>query len=137
MQISEIKMADIPDVDLSTLGITKYGNFSVEVVDPVSDYLELMEVRNKNMNVHLWMIIHLDFVSVMYGLFCRMYLILSSSKVSFLGLISGTFIHCQVTLPFFLSWSFMHMIMKMKKILYSFWLSNVMYIPPSINLWMN
>lgn len=43
LSISEIKMADIPDVDLSTLGITKYGNFSVEVVDPVSDYLELME----------------------------------------------------------------------------------------------
>ena len=64
MQISEIKMADIPDVDLSTLGVTKYGNFSVEVVDPVSDYLELMEVRNKNMNMHLWMIVHLDFVSV-------------------------------------------------------------------------
>ncbi|KAH8492490.1 hypothetical protein H0E87_021883 [Populus deltoides] len=43
LSISEIKMADIPDVDLSSLGITKYGNFSVEVVDPVSDYLELME----------------------------------------------------------------------------------------------
>lgn len=40
-------MADIPDVDLSRIGVTKYGNFSVEVVDPVSDYLELMEVRNK------------------------------------------------------------------------------------------
>lgn len=45
MQISEIKMVDIPDVDLSNLGVTKYGKFSVEVVDPVSDYLELMEVR--------------------------------------------------------------------------------------------
>ncbi|KAA8539855.1 hypothetical protein F0562_026547 [Nyssa sinensis] len=43
LSISEIKMADIPDVDLSNLGVTKYGNFSVEVVDPVSDYLELME----------------------------------------------------------------------------------------------
>ncbi|KAG5616811.1 hypothetical protein H5410_016635 [Solanum commersonii] len=43
MQISEIKIADIPDVDLSQLGVTKYGNFSVEVVDPVADYLELME----------------------------------------------------------------------------------------------
>ncbi|KAJ0100113.1 hypothetical protein Patl1_20025 [Pistacia atlantica] len=42
-EISEIKMADIPDVDLSSLGVTQYGNFSVEVVDPVSDYLELME----------------------------------------------------------------------------------------------
>ncbi|GAV61842.1 PGM_PMM_IV domain-containing protein/PGM_PMM_I domain-containing protein/PGM_PMM_II domain-containing protein/PGM_PMM_III domain-containing protein [Cephalotus follicularis] len=43
ISISEIKMADIPDVDLSRLGVTKYGNFSVEVVDPVSDYLNLME----------------------------------------------------------------------------------------------
>ncbi|KAF5959916.1 hypothetical protein HYC85_001125 [Camellia sinensis] len=41
--ISEIKMAEIPDVDLSCVGVTKYGNFIVEVVDPVSDYLELME----------------------------------------------------------------------------------------------
>ncbi|KAG9457044.1 hypothetical protein H6P81_001552 [Aristolochia fimbriata] len=43
LSISEIKMADIPDVDLSSLGETKFGNFSVEVIDPVSDYLELME----------------------------------------------------------------------------------------------
>lgn len=39
-------MADIPDVDLSSLGVTQFGNFSVEVVAPVSDYLELMEVGN-------------------------------------------------------------------------------------------
>lgn len=44
-QISEIKVAEIPDIDLSQVGVTKYGNFSVEVIDPVSDYLELMEVR--------------------------------------------------------------------------------------------
>ncbi|XVF54018.1 hypothetical protein PTKIN_Ptkin05aG0148000 [Pterospermum kingtungense] len=43
LSISEIKTAEIPDVDLSRLGVTKYGNFSVEVIDPVSDYLELME----------------------------------------------------------------------------------------------
>lgn len=43
LSISEIKMAEIPDIDLSHLGVTKYGNFSVEVIDPVSDYLELME----------------------------------------------------------------------------------------------
>lgn len=43
LSISEIKLADIPDVDLSSVGITKYGNFSVEIVDPVSDYLDLME----------------------------------------------------------------------------------------------
>lgn len=43
LSITEVKVADIPDVDLSRLGTTKYVNFSVEVVDPVSDYLELME----------------------------------------------------------------------------------------------
>ncbi|KAG1362455.1 phosphoglucomutase, chloroplastic [Cocos nucifera] len=42
IKISEIKIADIPDVDLSCLGVTNYGDFSVEVIDPVSDYLELM-----------------------------------------------------------------------------------------------
>ncbi|XP_039066437.1 phosphoglucomutase, chloroplastic-like isoform X2 [Hibiscus syriacus] len=43
LSISEIKMAEIPDIDLSRTGVTKYGNFTVEVIDPVSDYLELME----------------------------------------------------------------------------------------------
>ncbi|XP_050154921.1 phosphoglucomutase, chloroplastic-like [Malus sylvestris] len=43
LSIAEIKIADIADVDLSTLGVVKYGKFSVEVVDPVSDYLELLE----------------------------------------------------------------------------------------------
>ncbi|KAI3783904.1 hypothetical protein L1987_42994 [Smallanthus sonchifolius] len=43
LSISEIKLADIPDVNLSSVGVSKYGNFSVEIVDPVSDYLDLME----------------------------------------------------------------------------------------------
>ncbi|XP_073158932.1 phosphoglucomutase, chloroplastic [Henckelia pumila] len=43
LSISEIKTGDIPDVDLSVLGVTDCGPFSIEVVDPVSDYLELME----------------------------------------------------------------------------------------------
>lgn len=43
LSISEIKMADIPDIELSKLGETNYGAFSVEVVDPVADYLELFE----------------------------------------------------------------------------------------------
>lgn len=53
MQLSEIKMAEISDVDLSLLGVTKYGNFCVEVIDPVSDYLELMEVSEKTSNLFL------------------------------------------------------------------------------------
>ena len=47
LQISEIKIADIPDVDLTSLGVVSYGDFTVEVIDPVSDYLELMEVCNE------------------------------------------------------------------------------------------
>ncbi|KMS98992.1 hypothetical protein BVRB_3g066000 [Beta vulgaris subsp. vulgaris] len=43
LSISEIKMATIPDVDLSRVGVSKFGNFVVEVVDPVADYVELME----------------------------------------------------------------------------------------------
>uniref|UniRef100_A0A0D3HBW4 phosphoglucomutase (alpha-D-glucose-1,6-bisphosphate-dependent) n=1 Tax=Oryza barthii TaxID=65489 RepID=A0A0D3HBW4_9ORYZ len=43
LSISEIKTADIPDVDLSSLGVVSYGDFTVEVIDPVLDYLELME----------------------------------------------------------------------------------------------
>lgn len=44
-QISEIKIAEIPDIDLSNVGVTKFGSFSVEVIDPVSDYMELLEVK--------------------------------------------------------------------------------------------
>lgn len=47
LQISVIKTADIPDVDLSSLGVVSYGDFTVEVIDPVLDYLELMEVYNE------------------------------------------------------------------------------------------
>jgi phosphoglucomutase len=42
-QVSAIKMADIPDIDLSSLGVTTFGSFTVEVIDPVPDYLELLE----------------------------------------------------------------------------------------------
>ncbi|GAB2265299.1 hypothetical protein Dimus_000363 [Dionaea muscipula] len=43
LSISDIKMADIPDIDLSSLGVSSFDNFSVEVVDPVADYMELMK----------------------------------------------------------------------------------------------
>lgn len=43
LSISEIKMADVPDVNLSETGVAQYGNFTVEVIDPVFDYLELMK----------------------------------------------------------------------------------------------
>ena len=41
--VDTLKMADIPDVDLSQCGVTKFGDFEVEVIDPVADYLELAE----------------------------------------------------------------------------------------------
>ena len=37
--VDVLKMADIPDVDLSKCGVTKFGDFEVEVIDPVADYL--------------------------------------------------------------------------------------------------
>lgn len=43
LSIKEIKMANIPDVDLSSLGNVTHGNFTVEVIDPVADYLELLQ----------------------------------------------------------------------------------------------
>eukprot|EP00951_Prasinocladus_malaysianus_P031841 scaffold307482_cov37-Prasinocladus_malaysianus.AAC.1 len=36
-------MADIPDVDLSTVGVSKFGEFEVEVIDPVAEYLSLLK----------------------------------------------------------------------------------------------
>ena len=48
-------MAQIPDVDLTKLGTTKFGNFIVEVIDPVSDYLELLKVINQDIEIFfLW-----------------------------------------------------------------------------------
>eukprot|EP00252_Welwitschia_mirabilis_P019118 TRINITY_DN4342_c0_g1_i2.p1 TRINITY_DN4342_c0_g1~~TRINITY_DN4342_c0_g1_i2.p1 ORF type:complete len:647 (-),score=141.84 TRINITY_DN4342_c0_g1_i2:411-2351(-) len=43
LSISQIKYADIPDVDLDKLGTTDFGNFSVEVIDSFDDYLELVK----------------------------------------------------------------------------------------------
>jgi phosphoglucomutase len=41
--ITEYKTVDTPDIDLSRIGPTKVGDMSVEVIDPVADYAELME----------------------------------------------------------------------------------------------
>ncbi|CAG9464436.1 unnamed protein product [Pedinophyceae sp. YPF-701] len=40
--VSTLNMADIPDVDLETVGVQKFGSFEVEVVDPVEDYGALL-----------------------------------------------------------------------------------------------
>ncbi|MEM9089142.1 MAG: alpha-D-glucose phosphate-specific phosphoglucomutase [Cyanobacteria bacterium P01_F01_bin.53] len=41
--ISEYKITDTDDIDLDTLGSTTVGDMTVEVVDSVADYAELME----------------------------------------------------------------------------------------------
>lgn len=42
-EISSYKIFEAPDVDLSCLGIQKMGDMLIEVVDPVKDYVEMME----------------------------------------------------------------------------------------------
>ncbi len=41
--ISEYRILDADDIDLDTLGKSTLGDMAVEIVDPVADYLELME----------------------------------------------------------------------------------------------
>ncbi len=41
--ISEYKIIDTEDIDLDTLGTAQVSEMSVEIVDPVADYAELME----------------------------------------------------------------------------------------------
>jgi len=41
--IGEYRIADVPDVDIDTLGETRLGDTVIEVVDPVADYAELMQ----------------------------------------------------------------------------------------------
>ncbi len=41
--ITEYKITDAPDIDLTRIGETKLGDTIVQVIDPVSDYAELME----------------------------------------------------------------------------------------------
>ncbi|MER9019093.1 alpha-D-glucose phosphate-specific phosphoglucomutase [Mesorhizobium sp. M0898] len=41
--ISSFKIADIGQVDIDTIGTVKTGDMTVEIIDPVADYAELME----------------------------------------------------------------------------------------------
>lgn len=40
--VTELKMAEFDDVDLTTIGTTELDGFTVEVIDPVEDYLALL-----------------------------------------------------------------------------------------------
>ncbi|RWR29238.1 alpha-D-glucose phosphate-specific phosphoglucomutase [Sinirhodobacter populi] len=42
-EITEYRKLDAPDIDLAALGTVKLGDMTVEVVDPVADYADLME----------------------------------------------------------------------------------------------
>ena len=42
-EITQYRIADAPDVDLDSTGDSKLGDMTVSVIDPVSDYAELME----------------------------------------------------------------------------------------------
>lgn len=41
--IQQYQLVDLPDINLNQLGLTQLDGFSVEVIDPVSDYADLME----------------------------------------------------------------------------------------------
>ena len=43
LNIHEFKIYDAPDIDLSKLGTQKLGNMEIEIIDPVQDYVEMME----------------------------------------------------------------------------------------------
>ena len=42
-KISELHIAELPEVDLSKIGKQTFGNFEVEVIDSVDDYLQLIK----------------------------------------------------------------------------------------------
>lgn len=41
--LTSYKIADIPDVDLATVGTQTYGDLEVEIIDSVSDYMEMLK----------------------------------------------------------------------------------------------
>ncbi|MFK5978464.1 MAG: alpha-D-glucose phosphate-specific phosphoglucomutase [Rhizobiaceae bacterium] len=42
-EITEYEFADIPDIDIATVGETKIANTTIRIIDPVTDYAELMQ----------------------------------------------------------------------------------------------
>lgn len=41
--LTEYKIADIPDIDISTIGTKTYGDLEVEVIDSCADYIEMLK----------------------------------------------------------------------------------------------
>lgn len=42
-EITEYRIADIPDIDIETIGETKIANTTIQIIDPVTNYAELMQ----------------------------------------------------------------------------------------------
>ena len=42
-EITEYRIADISDIDIETIGETKIANTTIQIIDPVTDYAELMQ----------------------------------------------------------------------------------------------
>ena len=43
LSIKEYKIIDIADIDLSKIGTQTIGNMTIEIIDPVSDYVDMMQ----------------------------------------------------------------------------------------------
>ncbi|KAL2436565.1 Phosphoglucomutase [Exophiala dermatitidis] len=41
--LTSYKIADIPDIDISTIGTKKYGDLEVEIIDSVADYITMLK----------------------------------------------------------------------------------------------
>ncbi|KAI0016413.1 phosphoglucomutase 2 [Xylariomycetidae sp. FL0641] len=41
--LTSYKMADLPDIDITTIGTKTYGNLEVEVVDATADYMQMLK----------------------------------------------------------------------------------------------
>ncbi|KIW46615.1 phosphoglucomutase [Exophiala oligosperma] len=41
--LSSYKIADIPDIDISTIGTKKYGDLEVEIIDSTADYIAMLK----------------------------------------------------------------------------------------------
>lgn len=42
-KINEYKISDMPDIDLSQIGLTRCEDMEIEIIDPIADYIKLME----------------------------------------------------------------------------------------------
>lgn len=55
-QITRYKLADLPDVDLSSIGVTSLDGFEVEVIDSVRDYADLMQSMFDFAAIQRWLV---------------------------------------------------------------------------------